>query len=351
MKKFNPLENNKMNLNDTKVIKPYFIAEAGVNHEGSIDNAYRLIDEAKEGGADAIKFQTYKAEKIASRYSPSYWNLEYEPTTSQFELFKKYDSFTNNDYEKLKKRCDEVEIEFMSTPFDMESAKFLNDLVKIFKISSSDITNKPMIQLIDSFNKPLILSTGASSLDEISLSESWVSNKENLILLHCILNYPTLDENANLGMVLDLKDKFRYPIGYSDHTLPGDMSNLIYAMLLGVLVIEKHFTFDKTLPGNDHYHSCDLNDLKLYQEKVLNLEKILGSFEKSFLKSEEVSRKNARRSIVAKKSISKGHTINAEDFTFKRPGTGIPPYKIEEISGMILNKSIEEDELLTEDHL
>jgi len=348
MKKFNPKDNlNDNNLNE-EVMIPYFIAEAGVNHEGSLENAFRLIDDAKEGGADAIKFQTYKAEKIASKFSPSYWDLNFEPTKSQYELFKKYDTFSNDDYEALKLRCDQVGIEFMSTPFDFDSAIFLNDLVNIFKISSSDITNRPFIELIDSFKKPLILSTGASSIKEVQAAVSWLSEDVNLILLHCILNYPTTNDNANLGMVLDLKNKFRVPIGYSDHTLPGEMTNLIYAILLGVVVIEKHFTFDKTLPGNDHYHSCDKNDLKLYQENLMQLKALLGSFKKEFLESEKISRQNARRSIVALKDLEAGETIRYEDFTFKRPGTGIPPYKFNDILGKRLKNRVQEDQLIAD---
>ena len=235
-----------------------------------MDMAKRLIYEAKEGGADAIKFQTYKAGKIASKHSPYYWDISKEPTKSQYKLFKKYDKFWKNEYEELKLLCDDIDIEFMSTPFDFESAKFLNDLMDVFKISSSDITNKPFIELIADFQKPIILSTGASEHNEIKQSINWISTKSKInthCLMHCILNYPTSNENANLGMLLDLKVNYpSFILGYSDHTLPEEMKTLEIATLLGAKVIEKHFTHDKNLKGNDHYHAMDMNDLKIFRK-------------------------------------------------------------------------------------
>ena len=224
-----------INIQEEKL--PYIIAEAGVNHEGSMDLAKRLIDEAAEGGADAIKFQSYKAETLASKNSPSYWNLEKESTTSQFELFKKYDSFWKNEYEELKIYCDQAGIEFCSTPFDSESAKYLNDLMSFYKISSSDITNKPFIEQISSYKKPIILSTGASEHTEIKSALSWINNITddiNVALLHCILNYPTPNKNANLRMIIDLcKEYPKNIIGYSDHTLPEEMLSLYTATIYG----------------------------------------------------------------------------------------------------------------------
>ena len=188
---------------------PYIIAEAGVNHEGDINIAKRLIDEAKLGGAHAIKFQTYKAETLACKFSPSYWDTTKETTKSQYDLFKKYDNFWKEEFEQLKFHCDNVEIEFLSTPFDIDSANFLNNLMDVFKISSSDITNKPFIQHICNFGKPIILSTGASYMHEIEEACRWIDTDNNpLALLHCILNYPTANKNANLAMILDLKNKF-----------------------------------------------------------------------------------------------------------------------------------------------
>ena len=259
------------NQSDSPVERPYIIAEAGVNHEGSMEIAKRLVDEAKEGGAHAVKFQTYKAETIASKDSPAYWDTTKEPTKSQFELFTKHDKFWKKEMEELKIYCDQVDIEFMSTPFDIESANFLNDLMDVYKISSSDLTNKPFIQHICQFNKPIILSTGASHHHEIIEAVSWINEYKNpLALLHCVLNYPTPDENANLGMISSLVDAFpKNIIGYSDHTLPKDMRSCEIATLLGAKIIEKHFTHDKTLPGNDHYHAMDKEDLKIFNKNLL----------------------------------------------------------------------------------
>ena len=259
----------------TRFQRPYVIAEAGVNHEGSMDIARRLIDEAALGGADAIKFQTYKAGTLASKHSPAYWDTSKEPTPSQYELFKKHDSFWKGEFENLKKHCDQAGIAFMSTPFDVESAKFLNDMMDVFKISSSDLTNRPFIEFMCDFKKPIIMSTGAASLAEIAEAVSWIEAKGNpLALLHCVLNYPTMDENAALGMIPALVRHFpQHVIGYSDHTLPNDMKVLEVATLLGAQILEKHFSHDKTLPGNDHYHAMDYKDLQLFRQ---NFERTLS---------------------------------------------------------------------------
>lgn len=332
----------------SKINRPYIIAEAGVNHEGDMGLAERIICEAKEGGADAVKFQTYKAETLASKNSPSYWDLSKESTRSQFDLFKKYDSFWKGEYEKLKTICDREGIEFMSTPFDVESADFLNDLMPVFKISSSDITNKPFIEYMARFNKPIILSTGAATLEEIKEAVSWITPFGNdLALLHCVLNYPTLNENANLGMIKGLADQFPdNVIGYSDHTLPGDMQVMEIATLLGARIIEKHFTHDKSLPGNDHYHSMDFRDLQLFNSKFEEVETLLGKFEVDVLSSEDKSIRNARRSLVSKVAIPEGTHITKNHLTWKRPGTGISPKFIEEVIGRVAKVDMPEDHIL-----
>jgi N-acetylneuraminate synthase len=328
--------------------KPFIIAEAGVNHEGNMDLAKRLIDEAAEGGAHAIKFQTYKAETIASKDSPYYWDITKEPTRSQFELFKKYDSFWKNEYEKLKRHCDEAGIEFMSTPFDVESATFLNDLMNVFKISSSDITNLPFIEYQCSFGKPIILSTGASYLWEVQQAVETIEKHGNkLCLMHCVLNYPTPDENANLGMIKDLIKHFPQVVpGYSDHTLPKNMDICKSSVLLGAAVIEKHFTHDKTLPGNDHYHAMDKEDLKHFNKVMDELFVTLGSFTLTSLPDEEKARMNARRSLVAMKDIQEGEVVTKEHLTWKRPAHGISPRFIQELIGKQALRNIGEDEVL-----
>lgn len=333
---------------DVALHRPYIIAEIGVNHEGSISLARRLIDEAREGGADAVKFQTYRAETIASKDSPSYWDLSEEPTTSQYELFKKHDSFWKDEMQELKNYCNVQGIEFMSTPFDIESADFLNDMMDVFKISSSDLTNKPFIEYLCRFNKPIILSTGASELFEVQEAVSWIEKYGNpLALLHCVLNYPTPDENANLGMIMDLKTKFPDKIiGYSDHTLPKDMKSCEIATLLGSVIIEKHFTHDKTLPGNDHYHAMDKEDLKRFRVNLKRTFALLGSFKVEALEDEALARANARRSLVALRAIKKGAVITNEDLTFKRPAHGVSPKFIDEVTGQVALRDINEDDVL-----
>lgn len=327
---------------------PYIIAEAGVNHEGSMDLAKRLIDEAAEGGAQAIKFQTYKAETIASKDSPYYWDINKEPTRSQFELFKKYDKFWKSEYEQLAKYCEAAGIEFMSTPFDVESANFLEELMPAFKISSSDLTNLPFIEHQCKFGKPIILSTGASYLWEIQQAVETIEKHGNpLCLMHCVLNYPTPDEHANLGMIKGLIKHFPQVIpGYSDHTLPGEMDNLLHSILLGAVVIEKHFTHDKSLPGNDHYHAMDKEDLKKFWEKWNKLKSTLGTYQLTALASEEPARKNARRSLVAARAIPAGTQITEADLTWKRPAHGISPRHYEEILGKTTAVAIEEDAVI-----
>jgi len=333
---------------EKKLYKPYIIAEVGVNHEGSMELAKRLVDEAKEGGADAVKFQSYKAETLASKNSPSYWDTTKEPTTSQYELFKKHDSFWVDEMQELKNYCDQVGIEFMSTPFDIESANFLNDLMDVYKISSSDITNKPFIEYICGFNKPIILSTGASNLYEIQEAIGWIEHFGNpLSLLHCVLNYPTPDENANLGMLLDLKQKFPDKIiGYSDHALPKDMKVCEMATMLGSVIIEKHFTHDKTLPGNDHYHAMDKEDLKKFISSLDRTFDVLGEFRVEALEDEASARANARRSLVASRRILAGQVVTREDLTFKRPAHGVSPRFIDDIIGKIAAADIKDDDVI-----
>lgn len=333
---------------DNKLYKPYVIAEIGVNYEGSMELAKRLVNEAKEGGADAVKFQTYKADTIASKNSPAYWDTTKEPTLSQHELFTKHQGFWFEEMQELKNYCDKLDIEFMSTPFDMESATFLNDMMDVYKISSSDLTNKPFIEYMCSFGKPIILSTGASSLSEVQEAVSWIEKFGNpLALLHCVLNYPTPDKNANLGMIMDLKAKFPDKlIGYSDHTLPNDMKVCEIATLLGSVIIEKHFTHDKTLQGNDHYHAMDKEDLKVFRNNLERTFDVLGGFKLITLEDEAISRREARRSLVASRNIPKGKIIEKEDLTFKRPAHGVSPKYIDDIIGKVAAFDINEDDII-----
>lgn len=339
--------------NDLGVALPYIIAEAGVNHEGSMNTARRLIDEAAQGGAHAIKFQTYKANTLASKDSPAYWDLAKEPTTSQFALFQRHDAFWKDEFEALKKHCDTVGIAFMSTPFDVASAIFLNDLMDVYKISSSDITNKPFIECMCGFGKPIILSTGAAHLHEIAEAVGWIEAKGNaLALLHCVLNYPTIDANAALGMIVGLQRHFpQHVIGYSDHTLPGDMKMLEVATVLGARILEKHFTHDKSLPGNDHYHAMDWRDLAGFCASIQRIVTAVGGYTVAALPGEEPARQHARRSLVAARCIAAGTVLCADDITWKRPAHGISPRNYDTVLGMKARENIEEDTVLQWRHV
>ena len=333
----------------------YIIAEIGVNHEGSMEIAKRLIDEAKEGGADAAKFQTYKAGTIASKNSPAYWDTTKERTETQFKLFQKYDVFGADQYKELSRYCEKVGIEFASTPFDLNAVDMLDPLMSFFKIASADITNLPLLRKVASKAKPVILSTGASNLSEIefALSELKQYGASEICLMHCILNYPTEDKNANLAMLSSLARSFPHvTLGYSDHTEPSeDMMAVIVAYLGGAVVIEKHFTHDKSLPGNDHYHAMDKVDLDKLRALLGRIDDLRGSAGHKFaLESEKLAVRNARRSIIAKHDLEPGHILGADDLICKRPGTGISPVHWDEILGRKLVAAVSEDETLSWSH-
>ena len=331
--------------------RPYVIAEIGVNHEGSLDQAKRLIELAKKGGADAAKFQTYKADTLASRHSPSYWDTSKESTRSQHELFKKYDGFGQEEYITLAAHCEEMGIDFLSTPFDDAAIDFLDPLVPFYKIASADLTNIPFLRKIAAKRKPVVLSTGAATLGEIDIAVENLHQEgcSDVALLHCILNYPTDNANAHLRMINGLKRAYPdHVIGYSDHTLPDKaMTPLISAHLLGALILEKHFTHNKTLPGNDHYHAMDAQDLSRLVEMVTRIHDLLGnSGHKKPIPTEEISRLNARRSIVLDCDLPVNHVLTEKDITYKRPGTGISPLHWDQVLGMRLNQTLEADHIL-----
>jgi sialic acid synthase SpsE len=335
----------------TSQSKPYVIAEIGVNHEGSIDQAKRLIDQAKQGGADAAKFQSYKACTLTSKHSPSYWDTNKESIRSQYELFQKYDNFGPDDYIALFEHCSQTGIDFLSTPFDDDAIDFLDPIVTCYKIASADLTNIPFLRNVAAKGKPVMLSTGASTLGEIDIAVEALTQAgcKSLALLHCILNYPTENKNAHLGMITGLKGS--YPnniIGYSDHTLPdAAMTSLVTSHLLGAVIIEKHFTHDKTLPGNDHYHAMDQYDLARFVALAETIHTLLGStYHKAPITTEAVSRKNARRSIVVKHDINARHLLTEDDLTCKRPGTGVSPLHWDEILGRRTTTALLADHVL-----
>ena len=344
-------------------IRPYIIAEIGVNYyeiaeKYSIDlieAAKLMIREAKNAGANAVKFQIYKAERLASTYASAYWDTNANPITNQYKLFKKYDKLDLDDYRELAKYARSLGIDFLATPFDEESAAFVAEVSPAIKVASADITNIPFLKFIAQFNKPIILSTGASNIAEIYEAVTTINNEgnEQVALLHCILEYPTPYEDANLNMIRYLKAVFPDKIiGYSDHTIPDEnMIVLTTAVLLGARIIEKHFTLDKTLKGNDHFHSMDPHDLRKFVNNIRLLEKVLGRYVKEPIEGEQKARLYARRSIVAKKDLQPGEVITLEKIAIKRPATGIPPKFLDTILGKKVVRAVKRDQPLTWDDL
>jgi N-acetylneuraminate synthase len=321
-----------------------------------LETAKRLIELAHEGGAHGAKFQSYKANTLASKQSPAYWDTSKEATLSQHELFQKYDNFEAEDYAALAAHANKVGIDFISTPFDDEAVDYLAPLVPFFKIASADITNTPLLRRVAKVGKPVVLSTGASTLDEVdgALATLRDAGATEIALLHCILNYPCENINAHVRMIAGLLD--RYPdhiIGYSDHTVPDpEMTAMSVAYALGAVVLEKHFTHDKTLPGNDHYHAMDVHDLARFMARIGTIADMLGTDRaKAPIANEDIARLNARRSIVIARDLAEGHTIVEADITYKRPGTGVSPLHWDEVIGMRTKRSMQEDDVLTWDDL
>ena len=341
----------------------YIIAEIGVNFFdiskkytiSPLDACKLMIIEAKNNGANAVKFQAYKANTLVSKNSPAYWDTTLEPTKTQYELFTKHDSFNKEDYEFLSKFCKQTEIDFICTPFDLDSIEFLDPIVDVYKISSSDITNKQLILAIAKKNKQILLSTGASSLNDIRNAIDLITNagNKNIVIMHCILSYPTDNDNANLNMITSIKNNFPdYKLGYSDHTKPDtNMDILSTAYILGAEYIEKHYTLDKTLQGNDHYHSMDSIDLKKFTDKCLFIDLIIGNKDKQLLECEKKSQLNARRSIYVTKNLKKGHILSIDDLICKRPNVGIDAMEIDNIIGKTINCDLSDDDVLKNSYL
>ena len=332
---------------------PYLIADIDVNFydiaekEGMSDMAAAkfMIDEAKECGIDAVKFQSFKTETLISKNYPNDLNI-----SGAAGSYKKFDKFGVGEYRELAEYCQQVGIKFLSTPFDFESADYLDEFMDIYKISSSDLTNIPFIKHIASKDKPIILSTGAATLNEIKQAVNAIEEVStvDIAIMHSVLSYPTEYEDANLLMIKDLVKNFPdYEIGYSDNTKPDkDMAVLTTAYNYGAIILEKPFTLDKNLSGNAHCYSMDPDDVIKLKWNLLFLSKINGMRNKQPVICESSSRRYARRSIVAIRDIKKGEVISSEDLTFKRPGTGISPSRIGEIIGKTVKEDILEDTLL-----
>ena len=325
----------------------FIIAEAGVNHNGSVELAKKLIDAAKDAGADAVKFQTFKTENVVVKDAQK---AEYQKETtgegSQYEMIKKLE-LAEEDFRELADYAKEKDIMFLSSPFDKESVDLLHELdVPAFKVGSGEITNLPLLRYIAKKGKPIILSTGMSTLGEIEEALDVIRSEgvEDIILLHCVSNYPARIEDVNLRAMGTLKQAFKLPVGFSDHTL--GITAPIAAVALGACVIEKHFTLDRNLPGPDHKASLEPDELKEMVKDIREVEKALGNGIKKPTKEEEEVKKVARKSIVAKVDISKGAIITEEMLDVKRPGTGIEPKYLKFIIGRKTKEDIKKDDVI-----
>jgi N,N'-diacetyllegionaminate synthase len=327
----------------------FIIAEAGVNHNGNIALAKKLVHSAKKAGADAVKFQTFKAEYIVSKDADK---AEYQKRItgvheSQFDMIRKLE-LSETDFKELSDYAHKEEIIFLSSPFDRMSVDVLDTLgVPAFKIASGEITNLPLIKYIAQKGKPVILSTGMSTMAEIKEALQVINDEgtTDIVLLHCITSYPAKVESSNLRIMQTLRRAFKLPVGLSDHTI--GITVPIAAVALGAAALEKHFTLDKNLPGPDHKASLTPEELNQMIIVVRQVEKAMGNGIKSPTEEEEEIKRVVRRSIVARVEISEGTLITEEMLDIKRPGTGVEPKYMNKIIGAIARCRIEQDEPLT----
>ena len=339
----------------SKLIGPgwpvFVIAEAGVNHNGDLKMARALIDVAVEAGADAVKFQTFRADRLATPEAPK---AEYQLRTtgdaeSQFEMLRRLE-LSADAHRQLQSYCHERGIIFLSTPFDEEAVDLLDELgVPAFKISSGDLTNSPLLEYVASKGKPVILSTGMSELSELIEAVSVLNTAgcENPVLLHCISNYPAAPDEVNLRAMQTMRSAFDVPVGFSDHTEGIDVA--LAAVALGACVIEKHFTLDRALPGPDHRASLEPAELRELVRSIRRVEQALGSGRKVPAATEIETAKVARRSLVAACDIPAGATLEREMVVMQRPGTGMSPAMIETLLGRKVIRDIAAGKLLDAD--
>ena len=325
----------------------FIIAEAGINHNGDIKLAKKLVDVAKEAGADAVKFQTFKAENVVAENTAmaSYQRRNIKRKETQQEMLKRME-LDYKDFIRLKEYCDKKKIIFLSTPHSEDAIDFLEELVPAYKVGSGDLTNLPFLEKIAKKKKPVILSTGMATLSEVKEAVRTLKRAKNnkIILLHCTTNYPCPLEEVNLKAMLTLKKEFDLPVGYSDHTL--GILVPVMAVAMGAQVLEKHFTLNKNLPGPDHKASLEPEELKEMIKTIREVEKALGDGIKKPTKSEEKIKKVVRKSIVAKVDIPKGTKITRDMLDIKRPGTGIEPKYLKRIIGRESKKNIKKDTLI-----
>ncbi|WP_374445530.1 N-acetylneuraminate synthase [Epilithonimonas sp.] len=332
--------------------KVLIIAEAGVNHNGNLDNAFKLIDAAVNAGADYIKFQTFKSENLVSKSAKK---AKYQiqntgnSTDSQYEMLKKLE-LSHEDHELLIDYCKQKNIQFFSTAFDLDSLQYLKEIgLNLVKIPSGEITNLPYLRKAAKLFNKVILSTGMCTMEDIEaainvfLAENF--SKDDITILHCNTEYPTPMNDVNLKAMLSIQQEFGTKVGYSDHTLGIEVP--VAAVALGASIIEKHFTLDNTMEGPDHVASLEPNQLKEMVKSIRNIEKaISGDGTKKPSMSEMKNIEIARKSILAKKDIKKGEIFTEENLTIKRPGTGISPMKWDEVIGKVADREYKADELI-----
>ena len=328
--------------------RTFIIAEAGVNHNGKIENAIKLIDAAAEAGADAVKFQTFKAQNIVCRNAKK---AEYQKQTTdadenQYMMLKKLE-LTEQMHEQLLQHCRENGILFLSTPFDLDSIDYLDRLgISIMKVPSGEITNYPYLKKIAETGKKVIMSTGMCTVEEVEAAVNVLKKygSKDISLLHCNTEYPTPFCDVNLSAMTTLKNQFDLEVGYSDHTFGIEIP--VAAVAMGATIIEKHFTLDKNMEGPDHKASLEPEELKQMVNAIRNVESALGNGMKTPSASEKKNIEIARKSIVAKKNIAAGEAFTEENLTAKRPGNGISPMKWNEIIGTKAKRDFAIDEMI-----
>ena len=329
--------------------KVFIIAEAGVNHNGDVRVAKEMIEIAAEARVDAIKFQTWKTELMVTKFAKQaeYQILNTSIVESQFDMLKKLE-LTYDEFVELKIYCDKLNIQFMSTPDELESAAFLSKYQEIFKIGSGNVTNLPLLRFIGGLQKQIILSTGMSTLEEIksaiNVLEKSGTQRSHITLLHCTTQYPAPMNELNLSAISHMRRIFNLSVGYSDHSSGIEAS--IAAVALGATVIEKHFTLDCNLPGPDHKASLDPLGLKNLVISIRNIEDALGSGEKKVTDSESANIPIARKSIVTTKPIKKGEIFTIDNLGVKRPGIGVSPMEWDSVIGRKSARNYIEDELI-----
>ena len=317
----------------------FIIAEIGVNHNGSVELAKKLIKSASECNVDAVKFQTFNSDDLVTEdaKTASYQEINADEK-SQLEMLKKLE-LTSDNFKELKEYALSKGVMFLSSPFDKKSVDLLESLdVPAYKLGSGELNNFELIDYVQKTGKPIIISTGMATLDEIKETYDFIENKDNLIILHCITGYPTSFEEANLNFIKTLQSEFDSPIGFSDHS-PG-IELPIAAVALGACVVEKHFTIDKTLDGPDHKASLDPDEFKAMVSAIRKVEVAMGDGVRKFSENELEIKKVARKSIIVNKDISKGTVIERGMLTIKRPGTGIAPKEINNVIGKKINNDL-----------